>query len=77
MEQIEIQVRFGVGNARTYSTALGTTVAQVIADATNKQALGYPATVRALIHRVPQDGNVQVANGDTIDLETVGTSKAS
>jgi len=77
MEQIEVTLRFGVGNARTYSVALGTTVGQVIADATNKAALGYPSTVRALIHRVPQDNSVQVANGDTIDLETVGTSKAS
>jgi len=77
MEQLEITVRFGLGNARTYSVALGTTIGQVKADATNKAALGYPNNVRALVHRVPQDDSVRVANNDTIELETVGTSKAS
>lgn len=77
MEQYEITIRFGVGNARTTTVARGTTIAQVLADASNKQALGYPDNVRALIHRVPQAVSTQVSNGDTIDLETVGTSKAS
>ena len=77
MEQIEIRLRFGVGNERAYTVPLGTTVGQIKADATNKQALGYPANVRALIHRVEQNDNVQVTNGDVVDLETVGTSKAS
>ena len=77
MEQIEYTIRFGVGNSRTTSAPLGTTVAQAIADTTNKQALGYPASVRALIHRVEQNVNTQLANGDVLDLETVGTSKAS
>ena len=77
MEQIEVTVRFGVGNSRTYTTALGTTVGQVKSNTENKNALGYPATVRALIHRVEQNDSVQVCNRDVIDLETVGTSKAS
>ena len=77
MEQIEYTLTFGVGNARTTTAPLGTTISQVIADATNRSALGYPSSVRALIHRVPQDGNVQISNGDRVDLETVGTSKAS
>lgn len=76
MEQLEITVRFGVGNARTTSVDRGTTIGQVINDSVNRQALGYPANVRASIRRVEQSPNTPVANGDVIDLETIGTSKA-
>lgn len=77
MENIEITLRFGVGNARTYTVPSGTTLRQVLDDNTNKSALGYPSNVRALIGRVPQELTTQVQNGDVVDLETVGTSKAS
>lgn len=76
MEQVEYTIRFGVGNARSTTAPRGTTIAAVIADPVNKQALGYPANVKALIHRVEQNQNTPISNGDTIDLETVGTSKA-
>lgn len=76
MEQLEITVRFGVGNSRGTSVPRGTTIAQVINDPVTKQALGYPNNVKALIRRVEQSPNTPVANGDVIDLETVGTSKA-
>lgn len=75
--QIEVTVRFGVGNGRVTAVPQGTTIGQIIDDATNRQALGYPANVRALIHRVEQARTAQVSNGDVIDLETVGTAKAS
>lgn len=77
MEQIAIRVRFGVGNERAYTVSVGTTIGQIKADATNKSTLGYPANVRALIYRVEQPDHTQVSNGDLIDLETVGTSKAA
>jgi molybdopterin converting factor small subunit len=76
MEQYEVTLRFGVGNARTTTVARGTTIGQLIADSTNRQALGYPNNVKALIRRVEQNQNTPVANGDVIDLETVGTIKA-
>lgn len=76
MEQYEYTIRFGVGNARVSTAPRGTTIGQVIADATNRQALGYPNNVKALIRRVEQNQNTPIANGDVIDLETVGTSKA-
>lgn len=77
MEQYEITLRFGVANSRGTSVPRGTTIGQVINDPVNRQALGYPNNVKALIRRVEQNQNTPVANGDVIDLETVGTSKAA
>lgn len=77
MNEVEITVRFGVGNGRIVSVPEGTTIGQVVDDQTTRSALGYPAGVRALIRRVQMDRNHRVVNGDVIDLETVGTIKAS
>lgn len=77
MNDVEITVRFGVGNGRIVSVREGTTIGQVIDNTETKAALGYPSNVRALIRRVEQSRNTSVVNGDVIDLETVGTSKAS
>lgn len=77
MENIEVTIRFGVGNGVVRSFAAGTTIGQAVNDVAVKAALGHPANVRALIGRVPQDNNSRLQNGDVVDLETVGTSKAS
>jgi hypothetical protein len=76
MEQFEVTIRFGVGNSRTATYPRGTTIGNVIDDSVNRQALGYPNNVKALIRRVEQNRNTPVSNGDVIDLESVGTSKA-
>lgn len=75
MENYSVIVRFGIGNVHSLSVTRGTTIGQALDRA--RGALGYPANVRALIGRVPQDLNMPVANDDIIDVETVGTSKAS
>lgn len=77
MENIEIEVNFGVGNRIVRSFPRGTTVGTAINDAAVKAALGHPANVRALIDRVPQPVETVLQNGDEVVLETVGTSKAS
>lgn len=77
MENIEVTVRFGVGNGRIISVASGTTIGQVIDNPETKASLGYPNNVRALINRVEQSRNTRLVNRDIVDLETVGTSKAS
>lgn len=76
MNEVEITIRFGVGNGRIVSVPEGTTIGQIIDNQENRSALGYPANVRALVRRVDQNRNTRVVDGDVIDLETIGTSKA-
>jgi hypothetical protein len=77
MNNIEVTIRFGVGNGIVKSFPRGTTIGQILNDAQVRQALGYPATnIRALIGRVSQDLNSVAQNSDVIEIETVGTAKA-
>lgn len=77
MNTIRITVSFGHSNRLEKEVPAGTTVGQVVNDANVRAALGYPQNVRPLIHRIQQDVNSPLSNGDEIVLETVGTSKAS
>lgn len=77
MEQIEVTVQFGVGNRITKMFPRGTTAGQAVSDPAVKSSLGHPENVRILVGRVPQDRNLTLQNGDVLNLETVGTSKAS
>lgn len=76
MENIEVTIRFGVGNGVVRQFRNGTTIGQALDDANVRSALGFPSNVRALINRVEQNRNTRLTNGDVLDLETVGTSKA-
>lgn len=77
MENIEVEINFGIGNRIIRSFRRGTTIGQAINDATVKSALGHPQGVRALINRVPQNENTALTHGDVITLETVGAAKAA
>lgn len=76
MENIEVTIRFGVGNGVVRQFRNGTTIGQALDDSNVRSALGFPSNVRALINRVEQNRNTRLTNGDVLDLETVGTSKA-
>lgn len=76
MENIEVTIRFGAANRITKTFRRGTTLGQAIDDGAVQQSLGFPANVRPLIGRIPQDRNLTLQNGDVVDLETVGTAKA-
>jgi len=75
--QVTVTIRFGAGNSRTVSVPRGTTVGDVINNAETRAALSYGSNVRALIGRVAQANTLQVADGDTIDIETVGSTKGA
>lgn len=77
MEPITVTVRFGAGNSRTLQVPRGTTLGDVVNNPANKAALGYGDNVKALISRVAQPLNLQVANNDVIDIESVGSTKGS
>lgn len=77
MNNIEVTIRFGVGNGIVRQFPRGTTIGQIVEDNNVRQSLGYPTNnVRALIGRVSQEFNSAAQNGDVIEIETVGTAKA-
>lgn len=69
-------VRFGAGNSTTYKFEGSATIRDAITCNQVKQELGYPGNVRARIDSVEQDLDTELTEGDVVDLETVGTSKA-
>jgi hypothetical protein len=69
-------IRFGAGNSTTYKFEGRATINDAIRCSQVKQELGYPDNVRARIDAVEQDLNEELTDGDVVDLETVGTSKA-
>lgn len=69
-------VRFGAGNSTTYKFEGSATIEDAIRCSQVQQELGYPNNVRARIESVEQDIHDQLSDGDVVDLETVGTSKA-
>ena len=69
-------IRFGVSNSSTFKFADRATIADAVRCSQVRQELGLPANVRARIDSVEQDLNDELNDGDVVDLETVGTSKA-
>lgn len=70
-------VRFGAGNSTTFKYEGTATIADAINCHQVKAELGFPPNVRARIDSVEQSNDTELTEGDVVDLETVGTSKAS
>jgi hypothetical protein len=70
-------IRFGAGNSTSFRFEGSATIRDAVQCSQVQQELGFPANVRARIDSVEQDLNEELQDGDVVDLETVGTSKAS
>ena len=69
-------IRFGVGNSATFKFADRATIGEAIQCSQVRQELSLPPNVRARIDSVEQELSDELNDGDVVDLETVGTSKA-
>jgi hypothetical protein len=70
-----ITIRYG-SDIREVTVESSTTVAQLLADSTNRVVLGYGDNVQALIGGIAQPGDVVVPSGSTVVIENKANSKA-
>jgi len=74
---ISITLKFGLTKQVTREVPEGTSLRQVLADATNKAVLGYPENVSGVVDGVTIGMDDELTDGDTVVLEKQAASKAS
>jgi hypothetical protein len=71
-----ITARYGVSK-RSATVPENATVGDIINDKANQVVLGYGDKVQGIVHGVPQENWVVVADGATLEIEAKANEKAS
>lgn len=74
---IEITIKYGLTKQVTRTVPEGTTVNDVLRDASNKAILGFPESVSAVVDGVTLGGHDSLNDGDTVVLEKQAAAKAA